>query len=259
VAICGPQADSYHASLPRAAAAEAAMFSLARAVLPPAGVVVDAGANIGMVTLGVAPFVPLGRVYAFEPGPLAFRCLATNVAADPMGNAEALNLALADKPGLLALYENPGTASANQVVTAAHIVLPGKPLRKVSATTVDAFAAERDLRRLDLLKVDVEGFEPEVLAGAVQALAWFRPVVALEFNSYTLMMFGNRNPRHVMEVLLAGFRHVFWFDPAGRPQRIGNREALHSFLHDHLLHRQGFDNLACGDDDGWLARYVPPG
>ncbi len=258
VTLCGEASDSYFAELPSVLQAEAALFALGRAVLPRDGVVIDAGANIGLVTLGLAPLVPLGRIHAFEPGTMAFRCLQANLADDPLANATPHNLALADAPGTLTLHEHPVSASASQVVTSAHIGAAGMPLRQVQATTVDAFIAQAGLNRLDLLKIDVEGFEPEVLAGAVGALGRFNPVVAMELNSYALMVFGNRNTRHVMEVLMGSFRHVFWFDQAGRPQRIANREALHHFLHDHLVHRPGFDNLACCADDGWLERYEPP-
>lgn len=56
--------------------------------------------------------------------------------------------------------------------------------------TLDEFVAEREITRLDLLKIDVEGAEVSLLRGAEQSLKRFRPVVMIEINPSALRRFG---------------------------------------------------------------------
>lgn len=256
--LCGPPGDLYFQNAPRAAGRLAPLLALARAVLPPEGVVVDAGANLGLVSLGLAPLVPRGRVHAFEPLGSIFPCLAANLAADPLGNAEPVNLALGAAPGELALFEGPNFAAGSHVVTPSHLNAGELAARPVRATTLDLFAAERGLARLDLLKLDVEGHELAVLAGAAAALERFRPVVYVELNSFVLIAHRDLSPRAFVEALLARFRHVLWLGPKGAVERLGPGPALHRFLHGHLVMRRAIDDLVCCDDDAWLAHYQPP-
>ena len=61
----------------------------------------------------------------------------------------------------------------------------------VPMTSIDAIVAELSLQRLDLIKIDVEGFELDVLKGALQTIRRFRPRIVAEFNSFALI--ANRN------------------------------------------------------------------
>lgn len=60
--------------------------------------------------------------------------------------------------------------------------------------TVDGIVDALGLDRVDFIKVDVEGFEPQVLKGALQTIERFNPIIYLEFNSWCLMAFGETNP-----------------------------------------------------------------
>ncbi len=255
--LCGPARDKYFQAVPHIAGTMGNLLAVAAAVLPPTGVVVDAGANLGLSTLALAPLVPQGRIFAFEPVPLMQHCLALNLSADPLGNAEAVPLALAAEAGPLVMYEGQDFGAGSMVVPPEHLLAQQLPAMAVRATTLDGFMAERGLARLDLLKVDVEGFEAEVLRGAAASLARHNPVVFVELNSFLLVAVRNRSPRDFVEELQARFRHVLWLDPAGHVHRVTPGAALHGFLHDHFVHRQAMDDLCCCNDDAWLARYNP--
>jgi FkbM family methyltransferase len=258
--VLGNPEDAYFRNLDGVVKEQALLARIGRAVLPPEGVVLDAGANIGLAALALAPLVPRGRIHSFEPVPEPLAYLRANAAAEPLGNIEVVPLALGAAPGRLAIHQGVNFTAGSHVVDAAHAMHGALPALSVEVTTLDAWAAARGgLPRLDLLKLDVEGFEPEVLEGTAGLLAAHRPVVVLELNSFTLIAMRHSSPRTVVEGLMARFRHVLWFGPARpKPLRLKPGRNLYSFIHDHLVHRRAIDDLVCCDDDGWLAR-LPPG
>lgn len=151
-------------------------------------------------------------------------------------------MALGAAPERVAFFDNPTSASAS------HLVAPNRTLGATSGdvqvSTVDRVLAEQGLARLDLIKIDVEGFEAEVLMGAERTLATLKPLVYLEFNSFTLIAYGDRNPRHFLEDLLGRFPFVYRFE-AGAPRRIQGAADVLEFIHDNLVKRGCVDDLLC--------------
>ncbi len=144
---------------------------LLRRVLPPDGVAVDVGANIGVLTRLMAELAPAGRVYAFEPAPENFDYLRRNVAG--LDHVEALPVAVLDRDGPLHLEFNEAYPAGSFVSD------KGQP---VEGVRLDSWAQEAALSRLDVLKIDVEGVEPSVLAGARELIRRYRPVTVVECN-----------------------------------------------------------------------------
>lgn len=135
-----------------------------------AGSIIDVGANVGLVSLLLARRYPDTVIAAFEPNPTTFAALGSNISRNRANHVTAYQLALADKVGSVMFDTDPikrGTASITADNTANSQAVP--------ATTLDAFATERGLARIGLLKIDVEGFETLVLAGAKHVLAEVRP------------------------------------------------------------------------------------
>ena len=130
--------------------------------LRPDDLLVDIGANVGSYTLlgGAAG----AQVLAVEPIPDTFAWLMRNIAVNGLGaQVRALNLGLGREEGRLRFTR--GLDTVNHVLGAgesadAMIAVPVRPLDAVLAGRSPA-----------LIKIDVEGYETEVLAGAGQALA----------------------------------------------------------------------------------------
>jgi FkbM family methyltransferase len=136
----------------------------------------DVGANRGTFTAAMArSTAPGGVVHAFEPGPEARAQLSRTLELNEIDNVEVVPAAVADRrgEGELADY-GPGFGSWSSLVR--HEIGGGdEPMRPaavhaVSTVTLDDYCAERGIERIDLLKVDVEGAEPLVLAGAGRLL-----------------------------------------------------------------------------------------
>jgi len=155
-----------------------------RVIVPPGGVAIDVGANVGWHTLLLARLVGgAGRVLAVEANPSVREQLAQNIGLNRLAQVEIIPCAAAAAEGSLRFAgpaaDDPGAGNGHVVkeeaAAAGVISVPARPL--------DAVVAERRLERLDFIKIDVEGFEWPVLQGAEQTIAKHRPNIIFEFDS----------------------------------------------------------------------------
>jgi len=234
-ALVGREGDSYFEN-----AAPDQPFSYAIGKLTPGSVVFDVGANIGMTAVISARKAE--KVYAFEPDPTVFGLLEKTVAANG-GAVETLNTALGDQEGQLSFFSNSTSASASHLVTAATLG-QREATSRVPVTTVDAFVKHSRVERLDLIKIDVEGFEIDVLRGASESIQRFKPAALVEFNAFTMVGFRDVNPRDLLRLLRETFPNVYRFK-AGAPVAIGGDDDALAFIHDNLVSAGCVDDLYC--------------
>ena len=152
------------------------------AFLRPGSVVIDVGASLGEWTLPFARAVgPAGRVIAIEPAPRGAAALASTLAANALHQAEIVRCAMGDHDGTVE-FAVPVVTSARTDTGTARIgpACTGHDALQVSLRSLDSLAAEHDLARIDLIKIDVEGHERQVLDGAAAVLSRNRPVLVIE-------------------------------------------------------------------------------
>lgn len=130
-------------------------------------VVLDIGANAGEFAHVCARYG--ARVFCFEPDPTVFACLQKNIAG--LANVEAIGDVIWKEDGEIDFALAPERADSS--------VFADGPKVKKRAVTIESFVRERRLSRIDLLKCDAEGAEPEVLEGVGAAFPLIR-VVALD-------------------------------------------------------------------------------
>lgn len=239
--VCGKAGDPYFENVTLESSNDFLAWFCANRLAKDA-VVFDVGANVGVTAIIFATAAPAGDIWCFEPSPAIYPCLEQTLARNGLSRCHALPLALGAAPGRLGFYDNPTSASASHLVGENQTLGPASD--SVEVSTIDAVAQAHGLARLDLIKIDVEGFETEVLKGAQQTLAALRPSVYLEFNSFTLIAYGNRNPRQFLEELMAGFPFVYRFE-AGAPRRISSAVDVLEFIHDNLVKHGCVDDLIC--------------
>lgn len=158
-------------------------FALLRQMLRPGEVVIEVGANIGTLTIPMARAVgPEGQCFAVEAQPYMYRLLNANAALNGIANLRAINAAAGNEHGFIEIppvdYGRQGNHSA-MTLTRAQRHGEGAANRVPMIRLDDAFSA---LERISLIKLDVEGMEPPVLAGATQLIARHRPVIYCEVN-----------------------------------------------------------------------------
>jgi len=151
---------------------EAGLSALLPRLCPPGSVFVDVGANFGYFTCLLAAKLgrtPGSRVIAIEPNPDLVQLLRTNVDINWSSAPVRIEpVAVAETPGEMVL-SIPDDRAANG--TLASIPAEGRSLRTYSVPVARLDDLLRDEPRIDLIKIDVEGFEPAVLRGAAETLA----------------------------------------------------------------------------------------
>lgn len=148
-------------------------------LLRPGDVVIEVGANIGSLTVGLAKAVGnSGRVIALEPQRVVFQILCANIALNSLTWVDTVHAAAGLRPGSVVIgepdYTRPGNFGGVEVGSGDVAAGTGAP---VPLVTLDQMFMGQQLR---LIKVDVEGMEQDVLEGASRLLSDLRPMLYVE-------------------------------------------------------------------------------
>ncbi|OJJ23548.1 hypothetical protein BKI52_04065 [marine bacterium AO1-C] len=152
--------------------------------------VIDVGANIGYVSLNIAQKVGAnGKIISFEPDPLNFQRLSKNLSLNNFQNIVLENKGLAQKSGELNLmvFEE-SNRGMNRIVPQGSTNAKSV---KVNVVRLDDYLNENPLEKLNLIKIDVEGYEMNVLQGAQQTIQKFKPQLFIELDDNNLKAQGS--------------------------------------------------------------------
>ena len=222
---------------------------LVRKLLRPGDVIVDIGAHVGFFTLiGAARVGSTGRVHAFEPVPANFSTLEQNVRRNEIQNVTLNRAAVTDRPGRVSLGLDAevlvGKSTGDFTIGGVYGAV------KAPAVSLDAYL-ERvgESRPLRLVKMDVEGLEPQVLAGAERTLETMPPdVVLFEQNAELLRRRGH--PADAVVTKLEGHNYdLYRINELGRLRRLdevfedGGDDSMHSAIRIGLASRRTLFNV----------------
>ena len=168
--------------------------------LCPGMTVVDVGANAGYYTLLSARSVgSTGRVLAFEPGPSLCARLRKTIATNNISHVSLMQMALGSSPGQATLYMSAKSYHCN-TPSLLDAWADGEST-SVEIRTLDNCLDDGDVQIVDLLKIDVEGYEVQVLRGASEALRAGRiRAVLCEVNPWWLEKAGS-TPKELFNLL----------------------------------------------------------
>lgn len=150
-------------------------------------VIFDVGANVGVMTLQFAR----GGVYAFEPTHYAYQKLVKNIALNPQ---------LANKIKTVQAFVTSPDKIDKKIIAYSSWKIGGKsekkehpvhkgtamPAEGVGSLTLDLFCKKENIKRVDFIKIDTDGHEPDVLNGAKETLAKYKPKVIFEIGLYVM-------------------------------------------------------------------------
>jgi FkbM family methyltransferase len=202
---------------------ERATTEYLKRTVPVDGVAVDVGANFGYYTCLLARLAWQGKVLAFEPDPEVFELLRDNIAANWCGGVAApTNAAVGDRSGTLTLHRRVERTGNTSIAPPDERELErsgrATEVFDVRCTTLDEVTAPLD--RVDVVKVDVEGAEPLVLAGMEQLVRRHRPDVVMEWSPEQTVAAGFDPDELVGRIAGLGLRpHRIL--PGGRLEELG--------------------------------------
>lgn len=162
------------------------------AYLKPGMTFVDVGANIGYYTAMAASKVGAGRVIAYEPNPYSFDRLTEWIQMNRIANVEAVCVALGATGGSLVTHFYEGDNHTASLVPEAP---EGASKTVVDVRSLDAEAERLSLQQIDVMKIDVDGYEWQVFSGCERL---FREkkirAILCEFNEHWLNQVGSSAP-----------------------------------------------------------------
>lgn len=197
-------------------------FAFVDRVLKPGMTFIDVGANDGYYSLFAARRVgPTGKVVAIEPSSRERAHLQRNLGRNGLDNVQVVAAALGAEPGVVDLHLAHGVhAGHNTLGDFAHDDVVRASSERVPLETLDAVVARHSLTQVDMVKIDVEGGEAGVIAGARKVLNEMRPILLMELNDRALRAQGQS-----AEALLRTLREDVGYEVLsfslvmGRPER----------------------------------------
>ena len=148
-------------------------------------IIIDVGANIGFESLYFARKYPANLVYSYEPTAISYKCLSKSKDINGLANLKIFRLGVGEKSGRVEIHSatketyNKGLASIET-----NFDLDDTFIKEtIDITTLDDHIKEN--KRITLIKIDVQGYEPKVLEGAINLIKKDRPVIIYEhFEGY---------------------------------------------------------------------------
>jgi FkbM family methyltransferase len=208
--------------------------------------VLDVGANIGMTALAFSQISPLGQIVAVEPVSKTFQYLRQNIQRAAVPNVRIFNFALGSSEGSVLMQGHPSNFACSFIADNYTIPAGDHFSQRVPIKRLDDIFPDLSLDRLDFMKVDVEGFELEVLAGAREILKRYQPIVFLEMNHWCLNIYRHLSIPEFRERLIGIFPYVYAIDGLDYLDYVDPRNVHHINYH-HVL-KFKYMNLVAGFD-----------
>ena len=247
--VCGPEKDAYFSELYNHMIGNTFFHKVLTNYVRPGSTVIDVGANIGVTTAMMAKIIPGARIIAIEPGPFALECLRETMTANKITEVTALDVCISDHCApSIKLHESGGNLSASHIIAADHPTIGSESGTSVKVKTLDSVVDELALDRVDFVKIDVEGFEIDVLKGMSRIASRFAPLIFMEFNSWTLVAYRNISPRVLLDYVHDTFGTIHYMRADESIGVAQSRNDLLGFLCANMIQHGCVDDIMFSSD-----------
>jgi FkbM family methyltransferase len=199
----------------------------------------DIGANVGLMTIYISDYCTSGSVICIEPNRAVFSALQKTLRANAIANAFPVNAAITERDGNLRFAED---SAYGQIDASGNAIVEGLTL----ATLLERCKMDR----VDFIKMDVEGHEPVILRAALDLVKRLRPLIFLEFNSWSLIQ-NHIEPLGFLEWIVEEFAfvHALHHGPS-TPNLLTpvTAENVKDVMFNNLLKHGCVDDLVVTDD-----------
>lgn len=152
-------------------------------------VALDIGANVGHHSLYMASFC--AQVHAFEPYEAVAAAIDEKITRNRLRHVQVHRVGLSERTQALDFFAPQGFNTGTGSFVATHEVGNNAMIGRLQVVRADDYIASLQLPRVDLVKIDVEGFELSVLRGLPATLQRYRPVVMLELSDSARQSLGS--------------------------------------------------------------------
>ena len=159
----------------------------------------DIGANMGFYSLAIPKINPNLKVHSFEPQPGTYSTLVKNLDLNKLqGSVTAHNCGLGSVNTTATMFIPKFTGSGGGSFANLHSEEGNPEQVEVQVNTLDTYLDSTI--NPDLIKIDVEGFEYEVLSGGLQIIEHHKPTIVIELLRKWMKSFG-KHPQDVIRML----------------------------------------------------------
>ncbi len=160
---------------------EAGTLKLMNDILRDGDTFIDIGANIGLMSLHAGKILgENGRVVSFEPLSNTYNILVENIALNNFRNVEVVNTAIGSTNGVVDIFDNIVNRGSSSLIKPNYT----ESCHKIPINRLDDYLEEHGINSINCIKIDVEGWELEVLKGAANTLSGFEaPICIIECST----------------------------------------------------------------------------
>jgi FkbM family methyltransferase len=153
-------------------------------LIKPGDFVMDIGTNYGTTILQFANLIGVkGKAFGFEPDPINFEICKQNIQLNQFKNLSVENIGLGNKEAEVNLVVDfESNRGGNRI--SENIV--GKESHQIKIIQFDNWILDKKIEKINLIKIDVEGYEMEVLKGAEQSIIKYKPILFIELDDNNL-------------------------------------------------------------------------
>lgn len=198
-------------------------------LLKPGFTVLDVGANIGVYCIEASKVISEhGKVFAFEPIEENLKLLNHNIELNDVKNVEVVFSAIGKEDSKIKIYKakhSIATHSAGAI---------SDEFVEVPVTSIDSFVSKHDLS-VDLIKMDIEGYEGFAIEGSVNTINNQHPVLFIEFSSHHLKQCAYSPAKHA-ENLLNLYKYCYLINEKNNEiSRITDAQKLSKLFNGNLI------------------------
>jgi FkbM family methyltransferase len=217
------------------------MVSLFKKLISKTDNIVDVGANIGLISILFSEIA--NKVMSFEASTTTYEILMKNVQQNNLNNVTAINFGLGDENAKTTITFNANNRSGGFVSdklrpTDGHIT------EQIQLKKLDDIWDFNE--RCNFIKLDVEGFEGNVISGAKNVLNTFKPIVVLELNHWCLNAFRRISIPDFFDMLRSFFPVLYAVDTDNATiKNLHDPEEAYYVMHEHIV-KFRFPNIVAG-------------
>jgi len=154
--------------------------------IKPGMTILDIGSNIGYYAILESNLIgTTGKIYSIEPSPINFKLLEENLKLQKMNNFKIFNLAIGNKNDKLEFLISE-KSNWSKIKEDSDIIGKNDTIITVPVKSLNLFCKENNLEKIDLIRMDVEGYEEKIIEGGKEILKNIKPILMIEIHKMYL-------------------------------------------------------------------------